>query len=85
MSAGLGDLRRYMEVHRRCTAEAIAAGLGTTADHARALLDFWRAKGRVRLAVDACAGSCGGGSCCGSSVALPEVYEWIGEAAGRRG
>ncbi|MFA5120448.1 FeoC-like transcriptional regulator [Zavarzinia sp.] len=80
MSAGLGDLRRYMEAHRRGTAESIAAGLGTTADHARALLDFWRAKQRVRLVPDACGGSCGG-TCCGSSAALPEVYEWIGGAA----
>ncbi|MDD3444998.1 MAG: FeoC-like transcriptional regulator [Zavarzinia sp.] len=73
----LSDVRRYMRDHGRVTAPALAIGLGTTADNARALLEFWRDRRRVRV-VEAPCGHCRTAACaCGSAVVMPEVYEWI--------
>lgn len=83
----LSAVKHYMEDRRRTTVNDLAIGLSTTPDNARALLEMWRAKERVRLIPGAC-GTCGkgplGGCSCGTAAVAADVYEWvkIGEPSG---
>ncbi|WP_035693204.1 FeoC-like transcriptional regulator [Azospirillum halopraeferens] len=73
--ATLSDVRRYLSERHRASLADIAPGVGTTADAARALLDHWAARGRVRHLTAACDGRCGKSCCDGSAYA--EIYEWV--------
>lgn len=84
----LTEVKHYMQSRRRASVTDIAIGLSTTPDNARALLEMWRAKDRVRFIPAACgSGSCGkgplGGCSCSASAFSSDVYEWLGEGEGR--
>lgn len=71
------DLRSYLSGRGRASLADIAIGLDTSPDAARALLDVWETKQRVRRVGADCGKGCGG-ACCGGDPAIAEVYEWVG-------
>lgn len=75
----LSAIKRYMESHPRVSLGDLVVALDTTPDAARAMLEIWRAKNRVRLVPESC-GSCGkpalGGCNCPENALLGEIYEW---------
>ena len=75
--ATLSSVKHYLEARSRASLEDIAIGLETSPEAARALLDRWLEKNRVRR-IEAC-GPCGhkAGSCSCGHAATIEVYEWI--------
>ncbi|MGQ3674503.1 FeoC-like transcriptional regulator [Xanthobacter sp. TB0139] len=79
--ATLSDVKRYMRQHHRASLQDLAIGLSTTQDAAKALLEMWRSKKRVRSIAANCGSNCGksrwGGCNCASAALPPEIYEWI--------
>lgn len=75
--ATLSSVKTYLEARSRASLEDIALGVATTPDAARALLERWLAKDRVRR-IEGC-GPCGhkAGSCGCGHAAPVEIYEWI--------
>lgn len=78
MMATLSSVKSYLEARSRASLTDIALGVATTPEAARALLERWQVKNRVRL-VEAACGSCGHGpfGCTCSHAAPVEIWEWI--------
>lgn len=76
----LSAVKTFMERHHRASVRELAAGLGTTPDVARTLLEMWRRKKKVRRVVGLCAvcGMAGTVGCvCAGGVDVSDVYEWV--------
>lgn len=74
--ATLLEIKSYMSDRKRASLYDIAIGLGTSTEAAKALLEVWAGKRRVRQVPSDCGGTCGK-SCCDSKNPASEVYEWI--------
>ena len=70
----LAEVRDYLAKRGRAPLTDLAARFDVDADAARAMLEHWIRKGRLRR-IDAGGGACGG--CCSCAEKLPEVYEWV--------
>lgn len=73
------EVKAYLKERRRASLGEIAIHFDTTADAAKALVEIWLAKARVRKVeaeAGACATTCVKG-CCDPGQAA-EVYEWVG-------
>ncbi|MDK9720000.1 MAG: FeoC-like transcriptional regulator [Rhodospirillales bacterium] len=77
--ATLMDVKSYLSERKRASLSDIAVGLGTTADAAKALLDVWIEKARIRRLLSDCGGTCNK-SCCETKGGGADVYEWIDKA-----
>lgn len=75
--ATLMDVKSYLSGRGRASLSDISIGLDTTVDAAKALLDVWIKKARVRQIPSDCGSSCGK-SCCDSKNSHAEVFEWLG-------
>lgn len=78
--ATLSAVKSFLESRHRASVLEIAAGLGTTPDVARNLLEMWRTKKKVRRVVGICAacGKAGTTGCiCAGGADVSDVYEWV--------
>ncbi|CAK0760780.1 putative ferrous iron transport protein C [Azospirillaceae bacterium] len=82
--ATLFDVKGYLSERGKAPLTDIALRFDTSVDAARALVDVWIAKNRVRRVdidatehMDCGAKACAKASCCSGNPQNLEVYEWI--------
>ncbi|WP_334175387.1 FeoC-like transcriptional regulator [Pseudoxanthobacter sp.] len=76
--ATLSDVKAYLRQRGRASEGDIAIALDTSAENARALLEMWQGKQRVRLVTAAC-GTCGSHICSCAATPAHSIWEWIGD------